>query len=130
MLDEGHHGRGLSLEDIAVLLSGKVVDRFGFSEKGRLEVGADADLTLVDFDAITTLHREDLQYRHKISPYVGRAFTGKVNRTVVRGNTVFREGRIVSEPVGRLIQPDPRAARTPAGQQAQGQTQQAKTEGV
>lgn len=76
MLDEGHHARGLVLEEIAGLLSGKAAERFGFSEKGRLEVGSDADLTLVDLNGISTLRKGDLQYRHKMSPYVGRAFTG------------------------------------------------------
>ena len=117
MLDEGHHGRGLSLNDIAVLLSGKVASRFGFSGKGRIEVGADADLALVHLDAISTLKKRDLQYRHKMSPYVGRAFTGKVVRTLVRGTTVFHEGKIVSEPVGRLISPDPHAAKVSGKQE-------------
>lgn len=114
MLDEGHHRRGLVLEKVATLLSEHVADRFGFSEKGRLEVGADADLTLVDLDATSTLHREDLLYRHQMSPYVGRALTGKVIRTIVRGTTVFHGGKIVPEPVGRLIRPDLRAARIPS----------------
>ncbi len=117
MLDEGHHERGLPLEEVAALLSGKVADRFGFSGKGRLEVGADADLALVDLDALSTLHREDLLYRHKISPYIGRAFTEKVVRTLVRGNTVFRDGKALPEPVGKLIKPDP--AGTPSSQQRQ-----------
>jgi allantoinase len=106
MLDEGHHGRKLLLERVAGLLSGNVADRFGFSNKGRLEIGADADLALVDLDGISTLRRGDLKYRHKMSPYVGRAFTGKVVCTMVRGTTVYREGHIVSEPLGRLIKPD------------------------
>lgn len=126
MLDEGHHGRGISLEDIAGLTSGKVANRFGFSEKGRLEVGADADLALVDLDAISTLRREDLRYRHKMSPYVGRAFTGKVVRTILRGTTVFREGEIVSEPIGKLIRPELHATRTPYDQKEQ----QTKAEGA
>lgn len=123
MLDEGHHGRGLALEEIATLLSDKVADRFAFVGKGRLEAGADADLAVVDLDGISTLHREDLQYRHKMSPYVGRAFTGKVLRTVVRGTTVFREGTFVSEPVGELIRPDRTADRT-------FEQQETKTQGV
>ena len=98
MLDEGHHERGLPLEEVA--------DRSRFSGKGRLEVGADADLALVDLDAFSTLRREDLLYQHKVSPYIGRAFTGKVIRTLVRRNTVFRNGKVVSEPVDRLIKPD------------------------
>lgn len=126
MLDEGHHGRGLSLEKVAGLLSGNVADRFGFTGKGRLEVGADADLALVDLYTLSTLKRERLLYRHKMSPYVGRAFTGKVVRAIVRGTTVFREGKIVSEPAGRLIQPDPRDAGTSPTQRKQ----ESKREGV
>ena len=36
---------------------------------------------------------------------VGRTFRGLVVRTIVRGTTAFRDGAIVSEPVGRLIKP-------------------------
>ena len=106
LLDEGHHGRGLPLEEVAALLSGNVAGRFRFSGKGRLEVGADADFALVDLDAAFTLRGEDLLYRHGISPYIGRTFRGRVVRTVVRGETIFHEGKIVSGPVGKLIKPD------------------------
>ena len=122
MLDEGHHNRGLSLEEVAALLSGKVAGRFGFSGKGRLEVGADADLALVDLDAISTLRKQDLLYRHKMSPFIGRAFQGKVVRTILRGATIFSEGRIVSGPVGRLIKTRRQAA-VSRGTQLAGQPQ-------
>jgi allantoinase len=115
MLDEGYHGRGLPLEEVAMLLSGKVANRFGLSGKGRLEVGADADLALIDLNAISNLQRDDLLYRHKISPYVGCAFHGKVVRTIVRGTTVFRDGKIISEPIGKFIKPGRQPARVPAG---------------
>jgi allantoinase len=109
MLDEGHHRRGLPLGEITALLSARVAGRFGFAEKGRLEVGRDADLALVDLGAISTLRRQDLFYRHKASPYVGRALRGRVVRTLVRGTTVFRAGKVVSEPVGKLVRPERRA---------------------
>jgi allantoinase len=112
MLDEGYHERGLPLEQVAALTSGTVADRFGFSGKGRLEVGSDADFTLVDLDSSFTLRAEDLFYRHKMSPYVGRIFRGKVVRTTLRGTTVFREGKVVSEPVGQVMKPSRRAAAT------------------
>ena len=112
MLDEGHHERRLPLGQIAALTSGNVADRFRFSGKGHLEVGADADLALVDLSSSFALRAEDLFYRHKMSPFVGRTFRGNVVRTVVRGTTVFRDGQIVSEPVGRLIKPARPAAAT------------------
>ena len=105
MLDEGHHERGLPLTEVAALLSGNVARRFEFSGKGRLKVGADADLALVDLGDTHILRREDLLYRHPISPYVGRTFRGRVVRTIVRGTTVSQDGKVVSEPVGRLIKP-------------------------
>jgi allantoinase len=113
LLAEGYHERGLPLESVAALTAGNVADRFGFSRKGRLEVGYYADLTLVDLDSSFTLRAEDLFYRHKLSPYVGRAFRGRVISTIVRGTTVFRNGRIVSGPVGELIRPGRQTVTTP-----------------
>ena len=112
MLDEGHRERGLPLERVAALISGNVADRFGFSGKGHLEVGADADLALVDLGSSFTLRAEDLFYRHKMSPYVGKTFRGNVVRSIVRGTTVFHDGQIASYPVGRFIKPGRRAATT------------------
>jgi allantoinase len=112
MLDEGYHNRGLPLEKVAALLSGNVAGRFGFLEKGRLEAGADADLALVDLGEISTLRQQDLLYRHKMSPFVGRVFQGKVVRTLVRGETVFRDGKIVARPRGCLLKPQ-RSAEAP-----------------
>ena len=113
MLDEGHRERGLPLQRVAALLSGNVAERFGFPEKGHLKVGSDADFALVDLDSSFTLRAEDLFYRHKMSPYVGCTFRGNVARTVVRGTTVFRDGVVVSEPVGRLLRPGQRETRMP-----------------
>jgi allantoinase len=103
IFDEGHYERGLPLEQVAALISGNMADRFRFSSKDHLEVGAEADFALVDLDSSFTLRANHLFYRHKISLFVGSAF---------RGTTVFRDGQIVSEPVGRFIKPGRRAAPT------------------
>ena len=72
--------------------------------KGGFQVGSEADLALVDFNSDLPLRAEALFYRQKISSFIGRPFRRSVVRTVVRGTTVVRDGRIVSEPVGRFIQ--------------------------
>jgi allantoinase len=100
------HRPALSLEQIARLVSTNVADRFRIPQKGRIAVGYDADLALVDTDAAYTLTRDMLLDRHKLSPYVGRTFRGLVRRTIVRGHTVFHDGKIVGNFRGRLITPN------------------------
>jgi allantoinase len=66
-------------------------------------VGADADLVLVDRD---DHHAPELHDRHRLSPFAGRPLRGRVVRTIVRGTTVFADGRIVAgAPLGRLLTP-------------------------
>ena len=106
LLTDGYARRGLPLETIAAVTSEFVARRFGLApRKGRLAVGADADLALVDLGHSATLHPSDLLYRHRISPYVGRTLRGRIARTLVRGTTVYLDGRIVSPPIGRLLTP-------------------------
>ena len=101
-------GRRPALRAIARLTSFNVTERFKLPQtKGRLAIGADADLALVDLRRQFTVRAEDLLYRHKHSPYVGRALTGRVVRTILRGQTVFNDGKIVSPPMGRLVKPKP-----------------------
>ncbi|HEY7091475.1 MAG TPA: allantoinase AllB [Tepidisphaeraceae bacterium] len=90
---------------IAALIAGNAARRYKITHKAKIEVGFDADLTLVDPDTKYTLTREMLLDRHKLSPYVGRTFRGVIHRTIVRGTTVFQNGKIVSPPIGRLVKP-------------------------
>lgn len=81
--------------------------RFGLVRKGRLAVGYDADFTLVDLAAEYTVTRESLFQRHGLSPYIGKTFRGVVRRTVLRGKTIFQDGRICKDSDSRaaLIKP-------------------------
>jgi allantoinase len=105
LLTEGYHLRHVPLPLIAAALAGFVARRFRLPGKGRIAVGADADLALVALDDPFVLDADDLFYRHRQSPYVGRRFRGRVVRTILRGTTVFLDGKIVSPPTGRLLRP-------------------------
>jgi allantoinase len=91
---------------ISELISTNPAKRFGLAGKGRIEVGCDADLVLVDLTKSHTLTADELLYRHKISPFVGRTLRGEVRRTLVRGRTLFADGQIVGKPAGRFIRPE------------------------
>ena len=95
----------LPLPRVAALIASNVADVFNVPRKGEIVPGADADLCLVDLGRGFELREQDLHDRHKLSPYVGQNFRGVVMRTIVRGTTVFRDGKIVSKPLGRLVRP-------------------------
>lgn len=107
LLTLGHHGRGLPLPAIAALTAANVAARFGLGHaKGAIAVGRDADLTLVDLHAEDELSRDGLLDRHRLSPYVGTRLRGLVRRTIRRGETIFRDGRVVATGGGRLVAAD------------------------
>ena len=77
--------------------------RFRSRRRAGWRSGADADLVCVDPAARWTLSREDLLNRHQLSPFVGRELHARVVRTIVRGRTVARDGRITAPPSGRVL---------------------------
>src|SRR5215212_3296378 len=103
LLSDGYIQRQLPLETIANVTSEFVAWRFGLPQKGRVAVGADADLALVDLAHSATLDPGDLHYRHQHSPYVGRTLHGRIVRTLLRGTTIFLDGKIVAAPSGQLL---------------------------
>ena len=106
VITEGVHKRGMSWELLARLMSSNPARVFGiYPRKGALMPGSDADLTIIDPEPEWTLREEDLLYRHRQSPYVGRKFKGIVSETIVRGQTVYRNGEILAKPGhGKVVQ--------------------------
>lgn len=93
MLDEGHLRREVPLTELARMLALTPAKRFGlYPRKGEIAIGADADLALVDLATGYTLQESDLLYRHKQSPYVGKAFGCSVKSTFLRGVKVYERG--------------------------------------
>ena len=97
--------RGLPVARLAELLARGPARRFGLAPaKGSLRPGADADVVLLDPAATWTIARDDLLDRHRLSPFAGRTLQGRVVRTILRGRTVARDGRVVAPPGGRVLQ--------------------------
>jgi allantoinase len=105
LLTAGVHERGVELTTLVQLLSANPARLFGlYPQKGDILPGMDADLVVVDLDKEWQLSADQLLYKNKHSAYVGCAFKGQVERTLVRGVTVFQEGSIRVQPgYGQLL---------------------------
>lgn len=68
--------------------------------KGAVQVGADADLALVDLDRQMVLDDAALQSRSKISPWHGRRIKGLPIHTLVRGRFIMRDRVLMEDTQG------------------------------
>ena len=71
--------------------------------KGRIAVGADADVVLVDPGARRTLRNEDVLSTAGWTPLDSRDVGGRVVQTWLRGTLVAEEGRPMDERTGRFV---------------------------
>lgn len=78
-------------------------DEFGLEQKGRLQVGADADLLIVDPSQRRTVDEAELPSKCKWSPFHGRTMRGFPQCVWLRGKLVFDHGDFPVEPCGKPI---------------------------
>jgi len=103
MLREMHRGR-ITPESLAAVLSESTARQFGlYPAKGSLDVGTDADLTIVDPERSWVLDQAQLEHKQKLSAWHGETMTGAPVATVVRGQVVMRDGELIGDPSGRLV---------------------------
>ena len=100
MLDHVNAGR-LSLERFVDLTSHGPNRLFGIATKGRVAVGYDADLTIVDMQRRETITNEWVKSRAGWTPYHGVEVTGWPVGTIVRGNIVMWQGELVAAHQGQ-----------------------------
>ena len=90
--------RGIGLERVLQWMSTRPAQRAGLRAKGKLALGYDADLVVFAPDDAFVVEAGKLHHKNPITPYHGKALSGRVRRTFLRGTPVDFEN-----PQGRLI---------------------------
>jgi dihydroorotase len=102
MLDHVTAGR-LPLARLVDLTSAGPARIFGIARKGRIAVGYDADLTVVDLKRRETITHAWIASRVGWTPYDGVGVTGWPVGTFVRGHRVMWQGELVSPGCGEAV---------------------------
>ncbi|MBB4303929.1 dihydroorotase [Rhodobium orientis] len=102
LLDHVAAGR-LSLERFVDLTSAGAVRLFGIRGKGRIAVGYDADLTVLDLKRKQTIRDDMMGTKSGWTPYDGMTVTGWPVGTVVRGARVMWEGEVTAPSRGKPV---------------------------
>lgn len=102
---EGVVKRGVCPSVLANAMSVLPAKAFGiYGKKGDIKLGFDADLLIVDPDKEWEIKAEDLLYVNQISAFVGLKGKGLPVMTLVRGNVIQEDGKIVgAKGTGELV---------------------------
>jgi dihydroorotase len=102
MLDHVNAGR-LSLARFVDLTSAGPQRLFNIAGKGRIMVGYDADLTIVDLKREETITNKWIASRAKWTPYDGVKVKGWPVGTFVRGKRVMWQGELTTPSTGEPL---------------------------
>jgi allantoinase len=94
--------RGLSLPEIARLVSWNPARRYGLGSKGTIAPGYDADVALVDPDRSFVARAEDSASAQEYSALEGVEIGATVTDVFLRGHHIVTGGEVTGEPVGRF----------------------------
>lgn len=94
------------LSTMIKLTSENAAKRYGlFPQKGSLQIGSDADFTILDLDLPFKVDEKKLRSKGKYSPFDGQIFSCSISKTIVRGKTIYDEkkGLLADPGFGRWI---------------------------
>jgi dihydropyrimidinase len=99
LFSEGVSKGRISLQDFVALTSTNHAKMYGlYPRKGSIAVGADADIVLWDAARKVTLTQDLMQHGSDYTPYEGLEVTGWPVKTLLRGQVIVDDGRVIAEP--------------------------------
>ena len=106
ILDRCNKGE-ISLERVTEVMSVNPAKVWGlYPRKGCLDIGSDADITIVDMNLEWTVTNEEMYSKTKFTPFNGFHLKGKPVMTIVMGQVAMENGKITGKPgVGKMVNP-------------------------
>ncbi len=96
------HARRLSLQKLVDLTAHNPARIYGIKNKGKIEIGYDADLVVADLGRKQMIRNQDMAYKCGWTPFDGMEVTGWPVMTFLRGRIAMEEG-VAMSPLGKAI---------------------------
>ena len=90
--------RGVPLDRVITWMAARPAELARLTRKGQLALGYDADLAIFAPDDAFVVDVKKLHHKNPITPYAGRALSGVVRKTFLRGREVTGD-----QPTGQLL---------------------------
>lgn len=102
MTRRGLTGKAFTFTDVVTWCCVNTAAQVGLErQKGELAVGFDGDICVFDETAEWIVEANTMLFRNKCSPYQGKAMTGQVRETWLRGQRIFARGDVNGGFVGK-----------------------------
>jgi len=89
----------ITLERLVAILAENPARLYGlYPRKGVIQVGSDADFTIVDMTERWKIKAQEMNTTCKWTPYENLEIQGRVKATIVRGNPAMQDRQILVEP--------------------------------
>ncbi|WP_072720301.1 dihydroorotase [Planktothrix tepida] len=105
MLTQAMAGK-CTVQQVSNWMSTAVAKAYKIPNKGKIEVGYDADLVLVDLENYHPVLREEVVSKCGWSPFEGWELTGWPVYTIVGGQVVYAQGKLNTEVRGQALRFD------------------------
>jgi dihydroorotase len=102
LLDAVNAG-SLTLERLVDLTSAGPARVYGVKRKGRIAVGYDGDLVLVDLKKRQTIRNENIASKCGWTPFDGMEITGWPVMTILRGYPIMQDGEVLGQALGQPV---------------------------
>ncbi len=112
LYNDGVRTGKISLNKMIEVASTNPAKVFGmYPKKGSLTIGADADIVIFDTEKEVTVDYKKMETNCDWNPFQGKQLKGYPHLTMVRGKTVGKEGRCISEKgYGKFVKRGPSRA--------------------
>ena len=100
---EAFHNDKISLEKIVQKMCHNPAILFDVEKRGYIQEGFYADLVIFDLNNPWKVSKDNLFYKCNWSPFENKTFKSRILHTLVNGNIVFSNGKIIESGMGMKI---------------------------